>query len=441
MHPSQSENTSDASPKAPRSLTRLLVFVAVASVSLVAGLYGWPSPVKGYRAETALDLFGDGSEPANPGEARRHLSAFHEAALSPDNLAGALRQVGPPPHVPRKSSADFPAASEIDFVKQRLTIEPAQSKNSGGTRIAVRFTAPNADWSVAVLDAVARQALAALEHPPAAERPAALNDAEAKLAAAKEREQTTRRALDTFLAQHFEALNRRHDFGDADPLLARAPAPPKPTINPQWQAVSDQLAALTAQYERLVQGRTLDHPQVQETGFKIEATRQELQRMPQYLDGDVRTPPVQEAERNAKHPVGPAQFTQTEPVGRAPAAGKTYEHLLADLQQAKAARQTAQVQLETAAQAARKAAAAAPVVRGRIVATAHVAQTLWEAPSTNRLTVLALASIFVGACVATIIRVPRTTTVLTTTDEVEAKLSLPVVGVVPSPSRSAPLSR
>jgi hypothetical protein len=274
---------------------------------------------------------------------------------------------------------------------------------------------------------------------------------ESPLALAERNEEAARAALDGFLSRHFDALNNAEKAtnnpktaGPAPVLQQPAPfAPPK--INPKWQSLEDRLAAETAKRDQLLLDRLPEHPQVREADARIEALNRQLDQTPKFDAGE---PPATSGASPANGKVWgevqPAEFAQDTPgIGfvLVPEVGEEYERLLGELSAAREARKVAEREAESRA-LSEGAQAVATVLRGRIVSNARLAQTLRHGPSTGRLTVLALASIFAGACVAAMIRIPKTSQTYSTAAEVEEDLALPIVAVVPAaPPSSAVVSR
>lgn len=416
---------------------RLFAFACVSLGVFLIGLCLMPTAVRGYVVRAVLGLRIQANDTVTATSlSRDSLSQIRDEYLSTEQIRTALGKVGPPPHTDRMSSEAFPNSAEIEYVRQRLSIAPEHTPVAGEARLALTYTGLNSAWSVSLLDRLAAQVIESLDERAAkeAERNSS-SQLRAGLTAAQQREQRARTALDDFLDNHFSTLNRSGrsaTSGLASKEQSKAqPAIPSPRINPKWQSLHEQLNALTAERERILLDRTPEHPQAKEAEIKIESLRQLLEQTAKFL---VEDEPSVSANRRSEKTIRPAQFAADSTTG----AGREYEQLLAELRKARQERQAAEREVEFGANSnLRPALPDTVVVRGRVVATAHLVQTLREAPSTGRLTLLALGAIFVGACVAALIRLPASMPVYFTLAQVEKDLSLPVVGVVSPASHSA----
>jgi hypothetical protein len=447
-------NPQARSPLRLAAHTRLLIFAATALVVFLAGLYCWPTGVRGYVAQAMLAVRAE-----QIGAASTQLPSLgdqnsaREVILSAETLREALGQAGPPPNVARGAGEAFPSDAEIEFVRKHLSVARDSATDAEGIRLLLSYAGHDSVWSVAFLDRLAGQTVAALDRRAAEEIALALaGQTESPLQLAERREDAARAALDGFLTRHFDALNYGETPVQGHAKLRRSPSDSEPRpalpmqtkINPKWQSLQDRLAAEASKRDQLLLDRLPEHPQVREANVRIEALQRQLDKTPKFLsDEPLPASDRSAARRNAPSAVQPAQFAQeastTQPAsGSAPVpeVGDEYERLLGELTEAREARKAAE-RLAEARLLAEPAQASATVLRGKIVADARLAQTLREAPSTGRLTVLALISVFAGACLAALIRMPGKSPTYTTVAEVEADLSLPVVGVVSTASPSA----
>jgi hypothetical protein len=450
-------NDSATKPKA-RDLSgvvshlRLFAFSIAALLFFCGGLYFWPTAIRGHLMQASIAL-----RMEQPGAAstqfptRNDQNAARDAVLSAAVLRTALSQVGAPPNVERNADLPFPTDSEIEFVTRNLSIGRDSASDEAG-RLLLSYLGHDSAWSTAFLDRLAGETVAELDRRAAEAIALAMaSQRESPLALAERKEEAARAALDGFLSRHFDALN---DAGtaatspkSAGPSTAsQQPAPfAPPKINPKWQSLEERLAAETAKRDQLLLDRLPEHPQVREADARIEALNKQLDQTPKFETGE---PPATSGNSATTDKmwgeVQPAEFAQDTPgIGfvLVPEVGEEYERLLGELSAARAARKAAE--REAASRAfSESARPVATVLRGKIVSNARLAQTLRHGPSTGRLTVLALASIFAGACVAAMIRIPRKLQTYSTAAEVEEDLALPVVAVVPSaPPSSAVVSR
>lgn len=422
---------------------RLFVLTSVSLIAFLVSLFCFASPPRGYVARSVLGLRLQASDSRISSAASlEDLSQIRDEILSREQLGAALVQVGPPPSADRDCAAEFPSAAELDYVRQRVRIVPDTSDNVDEARLILTFTGLDSRWSVLLVDQLTAQALARLDE--RASSSASHDNSfpeQETLAEALRKEQAARRALDDFLESHFDALNRPGKpatEADAAPKgNSKLATLPVPHINPKWQGLREQLTTLVAQRERILLDRTEEHPEAKEASVKIEALKRHLDETPKFLTDEESPPPA--AARKSEEVIGPVQFTAPDsPSG----AGREYERLLGEVEQAREDREAAERIAAALPSSSPQGTASAAVVRGRIVSTGHVSQTLREAPSIGRLTILALFSIFLGACVAALFRTSKAIPAYTTLTEIERDLALPVAGVVaPSPPFAAALSR
>lgn len=423
--------------------SRLFVFLCASLALFLLGLFCLPTPARGYVARSVLGLRFQATDSAiSSVPSNEQQCQVRDEILSVEQLRTVLASIGPPPQANRENIEPFPAPSEIDFVRQRLTIVPEKSETMGECKLAISYTGLDDKWSVALVDRLATQTIRRLDERAASDAAKATSpDPTAGVVEARQKEQSARRALDDFLTSHFESLSQANrppaEPAPAKETAAQKSAVPVPRINPKWQLLHDQLNTHTAERDKILLDRTPEHPQAKETAVKIESLKRQLEETPKFI---VEEEPAVSAKKSRASSVRPAQFTTAD---SPPGTGREYERLIGELRQAREERLAAEKDAETLAKTdSRKTSPGAAVVRGRIVANGHVSQTLRQPPSTSRLTLLTLVSIFVGACVAALIRTSPTMPVYSTLAQIEKDLSLPVVGVVsPSSHSAAALSR
>ncbi len=297
------------------------------------------------------------------------------------------------------------------------------------TQFTVYHVSPSKGQSLAAADQIARR-FADAYNGASHSADATSEDATAfgRLAELRQQAAQARNTLDTFLEQHFKALGQNDLNSDNGQMRAEWDYA-RPTANPAWLDLQQQLSALTQQRQLIIASRTPAHPEVQDVDWSIEQFRERLEHTPRYLsdehrDGatfDLNEP--QNVSRGLAHSLPESGVSPSVTDGdRATTAiaAKTFAKL--NETYTKCQQQLADAEQQIGQQASKSAGLA------RVVEPAHITGQITAGPSASHFAALASLALLAGALAAWPIRESPTTTTLTSVEQVAQLLPLPVVG-------------
>ncbi len=454
---SQSATTAVAAETPPGTLPRLYSPTVVALAVFFIGLTIWRVPVVGYittcemefpRATTAIS-------PSDPTPAIAHSLLAEE--IMRQQVADAVREANRQYGAERGGQAEAGITDEqIRSIRQRLNVTTSGGPG-GATRVELLFEGAEPNWSLALVDNLARNML--ITH---ATTPDLRSSAARQIRGAKWRVDQLRHyerkarfdveeAVNAYLELRSEGTVLTADR--AAPVTPTGVAPavssaPQPQLNSEWEQLQDEFAQLTTELTDLLQTVTPNHPRVRDVTLQMEEIRRQLESTSQFQDAPAsnsqaaatawpETPAGAVAGTGLAATGGPvAAATATEvsletrPGAEHWAAAAGYQHLRERYDHAIREREQAEREWSTMLAKQQTAIGSSPAKIGRIIRPASLVRQVGGRPSNGCVLLIGLTAILCGAAVRwggdAVAGPPRVSTV----DDLQQTLSIPVVGQI-----------
>jgi len=416
-----------AYPKLPAPLYALTV---VTLAVFFTGLVAWRVPVDGYRAVAEIGRRAQtpADQPTAPGVTAAHIVERLDLPALNQSLADAIRY------------ADARLANEQPDLQMEVSDERIRSTHSRlsidvrevpecDQAICISYVGPDPAWSLALVEHLTRDYLLASSATPDGRTSTAraLRDAQWRLDQTRHYERKARYGVEDMMESCFERLAGSSWRQGSDGLAAgpdagsgaETDAKLTLSVNPHWQELQGQLAAMAEQLRPLVEHLTPQHPHILDLQQRMAVVEQELAATPQFLSPDQvdgGAPTVGAATTQASHMAEVVESYADD----YRALRKAYEEAIGDREQAE--RRLAGLLTRPGS----AADALAPESRW-VIMPPTLAGRVGGRSSLGRVSLIGLVALACGALVAWLLAALKGLQRVSSVSELEQLLALPVV--------------
>ncbi|NQU21165.1 MAG: hypothetical protein HQ567_07770 [Candidatus Nealsonbacteria bacterium] len=414
-HDSSSQTGQPDSPWRIHKAYYLLVFAAVA-----AGIYQWgktpPSEGSAEQVESTAKIY---YEPVDDSRWRQSADPerFEREITSTENLRQAVRRLGCQVSALPDETPEATVMRTVERIRRGLHVTASDTAALGRVEVALTFRGRPVDDPARMVNGLAEDFAESIRRDHKEQTRRVYDDARQASQAAELEFTRAKARLDGFSDRHFQQLESATEPPETDaPILP--PPDPRPTVidNPDWIALTGQLDELIRSRAEMLIDMTELHPKVLQINIEIAALQQRLQTVARLIHGS---------------PATIAGTAVPQPLAERPATTQRQAELAQTVQSLKANADTAEETYRQASQTERAAwQRHQQQPRIELMLAGPTVLPASHQPPTGLLSVALAAGLAAVAGMGLFSTGVAMEPTLNTVDQIEAALTVPVIGTV-----------